>query len=87
MTKPSFFTEESLLVATRLQNFELLKLTSSGTGGSGGGNVGGYSQAWLRGEGPAAHVHEGIRRADGSGWVAIGDTLPEDDGPYKPQVH
>merc|ERR1719325_478126 len=35
------------------------------------------SGARLRGEGPAAHVHEGVRLADGSGWVAIGDTLIE----------
>merc|ERR1719325_245717 len=48
--------------------------------GSGSGNStasSGYSKAWLRGEGPAAHVHEGVRLADGSGWVAIGDTLIE----------
>merc|ERR1719412_359489 len=55
--------------------------TTAGPGsGSGSGNStasSGYSKAWLRGEGPAAHVHEGVRLADGSGWVAIGDTLIE----------
>ena len=37
-----------------------------------------YSQEWLRGEGPQAHPHEGIRLADKSGWVAIGELLPAD---------
>ena len=36
----------------------------------------GYTQAWLRGEGPAAHPHEGIRLADQSGWVTVGEHLP-----------
>ena len=36
----------------------------------------GYSQQWIRGEGPVAHPHEGIRLRDGSGWVTIGDRLP-----------
>ena len=37
-----------------------------------------YQQVWLRGdpEGPAAHVHEGVKLVDKSGWVAIGDLLP-----------
>jgi len=38
----------------------------------------GYTQAWLKGEGSdaegGAHVHEGLRLSDGSGWVGIGDT-------------
>jgi len=36
----------------------------------------GYNQAWLKGQGTAggAHVHEGIKLSDGSGWVGIGDT-------------
>ena len=36
---------------------------------------------WLKGdpEGPAAHVHEGVRLADKSGWAAIGDLLPEEN--------
>ena len=40
----------------------------------------GYQQAWLRGdpEGPTAHVHEGVRLADKSGWVAIGELLPDE---------
>ena len=50
------------------------------------GTAEGYSQVWLRGEGPRAHVHEGIRRADGSGWVAIGETLPEENTSLKSQV-
>merc|ERR1712131_267973 len=62
------------------------EIPSGGTGGRGGGTVPGYTQAWLRGEGPEAHVHEGIRRADGSGWVAIGDTLPEENKPLETQV-
>ena len=36
-----------------------------------------YSQEWLRGEGPQAHPHEGIRLKT-SGWVAIGELLPAD---------
>ena len=51
---------------------------------SGGGSTG-YTQAWLRGEGPVAHAHEGIRLADKSGWVAIGETL-DDEGFRKSQV-
>ena len=51
--------------------------TTSSSGGTGGGSKG-YTQAWLRGEGPMAHVHEGIRLQDKSGWVAIGETLNED---------
>ena len=37
-----------------------------------------YQQVWLRGDpdGPTAHVHEGVRLADKSGWVAIGELLP-----------
>ena len=50
-----------------------------------------YQQAWLRGdpEGPAAHVHEGVQLADKSGWVAIGEVLPEDEAGlevYSPKV-
>ena len=41
------------------------------------GGIAGYTQAWLRGEGPVAHCHEGIRLADKSGWVGIGETLSE----------
>ena len=52
--------------------------TSSGGSGGSGGSSKGYTNDWLRGEGPAAHVHEGIRLADQSGWVAIGETLAED---------
>jgi hypothetical protein len=35
-----------------------------------------YTQAWLRGDESidGDHVHEGLRLADGSGWVGIGDT-------------
>jgi len=39
--------------------------------------VGGYSQAWLRGEEPSAHVHEGVRLDGGDGWVGVGQTLEE----------
>ena len=46
--------------------------------GNGTGGSAGYSQAWLRGEGPGAHVHEGIQFADKSGWVGIGELLPEE---------
>jgi len=56
--------------------------TAAPTTGSGPGVTGGtgssYTQSWLRGEGPSAHVHEGIRLADKSGWVAIGETLPNE---------
>ena len=39
----------------------------------------GYTQAWLKGDinseaDGGAHVHEGLRLLDGSGWVGIGDT-------------
>ena len=39
----------------------------------------GYSQVWLRGDentdaDGGAHVHEGLRLLDGSGWVGIGET-------------
>ena len=39
-----------------------------------------YRQEWLRGEGPQAHPHEGIRvrSSDLTGWVAIGELLPPD---------
>merc|ERR1719411_2389370 len=50
--------------------------TGSGTTGATGGGATGYSQAWLRGEGPGAHVHEGVQFADKSGWVGIGELLP-----------
>ena len=40
----------------------------------------GYTQAWLRGEGPAAHAHEGVRLSDQSGWVAIGEELLDETG-------
>ena len=54
-------------------------ITGSGTtSSSSGGGSKGYTSDWLRGEGPAAHVHEGIRLQDRSGWVAIGETLAED---------
>merc|ERR550517_910527 len=37
-----------------------------------------YSQVWLKGDpnGPTAHVHEGVKLADNTGWVAIGELLP-----------
>ena len=46
--------------------------------GSGTGSSSGYTQAWLRGEGPSAHAHEGVRLADQSGWIAIGEGLLDD---------
>ena len=38
-----------------------------------------YSQVWLRGdpEGPSGHVHEGVRLADKTGWLAVGELLPD----------
>jgi len=51
--------------------------TTAGPGVT-GGTGSSYTQAWLRGEGPSAHVHEGIRLADKSGWVGIGETLPNE---------
>merc|ERR1712179_378049 len=50
------------------------------TGSTGGSNTGskGYTQAWLRGPGDfVAHVHEGLELADGSGFVAVGETSDE----------
>ena len=58
-----------------------MKISILGSGGSKG-----YSQAWLWGEGPAAHAHEGIRLEDRSGWVAIGETLADDQGFDRSQV-
>ena len=44
----------------------------------------GYSQDWLRGdevsERDQAHPHEGLRLADKSGWVAVGQTISENPG-------
>jgi len=48
------------------------------TTGNGTGGAVGYSKAWLRGEGPGAHVHEGVQFADKSGWVGIGELLPQE---------
>ena len=58
-----------------------MKISILGSGGSKG-----YSQAWLWGEGPAAHAHEGIRLQDKSGWVAIGETLADEQGFDRSQV-
>ena len=43
------------------------------------GSVISYSQVWLRGdpEGPSGHVHEGVRLADKTGWLAVGELLPD----------
>merc|ERR1711936_843546 len=44
----------------------------------------GYSQDWLRGdevsERDQAHPHEGLRLADKSGWIAVGQTISENPG-------
>lgn len=45
-----------------------------------------YKQEWLRGEGPYGHVHEGIRLADRSGWVGVGDSYEEELVPPKSQM-
>ena len=41
----------------------------------------GYSQDWLRGDEVSdrdqAHPHEGLRLADKSGWIAVGQTISE----------
>ena len=58
--------------------FDCLHLGATTTSSSGGGGSKGYTNNWLRGEGPAAHAHEGIRLQDKSGWVAIGETLADD---------
>merc|ERR1719184_686980 len=55
-------------------------MTGSGSG-SGSGTPGvstGYSQAWLRGDQPYGHVHEGVRLAGGDGWVGVGDLIEEE---------
>ena len=63
-------------------NLELIfycpHLGATTSSSSSGGGSKGYNNDWLRGEGPAAHAHEGIRLQDKSGWVAIGETLAED---------
>jgi len=45
-----------------------------------------YYQVYLKGEGPVAHPHEGGRLHDLSGWVAIGQVLPEDERAFKHQI-
>ena len=41
----------------------------------------GYTQDWLRGDEVGdrdqAHVHEGLRLADRTGWVGVGGTISE----------
>jgi hypothetical protein len=43
--------------------------------GSGSGTSAGYSQAWLKGDDPYGHVHEGVRLAARDGWVGVGDRI------------
>ena len=45
-----------------------------------------YYQVYLKGEGPVAHPHEGVRLPDLSGWVAIGQVLPEDERAFVQQI-
>merc|ERR1719228_3238976 len=45
-----------------------------------------YYQVYLKGEGPVAHPHEGGRLHDLSGWVAIGQVLPEDQRAFVQQI-
>merc|ERR1719508_176591 len=52
--------------------------TVAPTGSGSGSGSSGYSQAWLRGDGPYGHVHEGIRLEAGDGWVGVGDRIEED---------
>jgi len=59
--------------------------TTTGPGVTGGSGSS-YTQTWLRGEGPSAHVHEGVRLADNSGWVAIGETLANEGQSQRSQV-
>ena len=59
-------------------HFDCHHLGVTTSSSSGGGGSKGYTNNWLRGEGPAAHAHEGIRLKDKSGWVAIGETLADD---------
>jgi len=58
--------------------------------GSGSGSTGaagaGYSQAWLRGDEPYGHVHEGIRLEARDGWVGVGDRIKEEGSNRRTQV-
>merc|ERR1711970_1360778 len=66
--------------------------TGSGSGpnpptgtGSGSGSAG-YTQAWLRGDEPYGHVHEGVRLDAGDGWVGAGDLIEAEKRDKKTQV-
>merc|ERR1719228_2326000 len=64
--------------------------TGSGSGsepgsGSGSGSAG-YTQAWLRGDEPYGHVHEGARLDAGDGWVGAGDLIEAEKRDKKTQV-
>jgi len=60
-----------------------VKCTEAASGGTG---LSSYSQAWLRGEGPYGHVHEGVRLEAGDGWVGVGDLIREESRPKKTQM-
>jgi len=57
--------------------------TGSGSTGAAGT---GYSQAWLRGDEPYGHVHEGIRLEARDGWVGVGDRIKEEGSNRRTQV-
>merc|ERR1719309_1595689 len=57
--------------------------TGSGSTGAAGA---GYSQAWLRGDEPYGHVHEGIRLEARDGWVGVGDRIKEEGSNRRTQV-
>jgi len=57
--------------------------TGSGSSGAAGA---GYSQAWLRGDEPYGHVHEGIRLEARDGWVGVGDRIKEEGSNRRTQV-
>merc|ERR1719499_1263180 len=63
---------------------ETTTLTSE-TGSSGAAGAG-YSQAWLRGDEPYGHVHEGIRLEARDGWVGVGDRIKEEGSNRRTQV-
>merc|ERR1711892_1530694 len=57
-----------------------------GEGSSPAPGSSGYTQAWLRGDGPYGHVHEGVRLEAGDGWVGVGDAVEEENTVDKTQV-
>jgi len=81
-------TDETDTTTTMAPTSETTTLTSTPTSepGSTGAAGAGYSQAWLRGDEPYGHVHEGIRLEARDGWVGVGDRIKEEGSNRRTQV-